>query len=95
MPVKKAAYKSMRQGAKRHSRNMSVTAELKKRIKKIEKLIAANDLAAAKAELPIFSSRIDRAVQKNIVSGNTASRRKSRLARKVNAITAETKDKNV
>lgn len=82
MPIKKAAFKAMRTGRKKHTRNISVKSELKTRTKKVEELFSSGKLEQAKAALRELTSKLDRAASKGIIHKNTASRKKSRLMRR-------------
>jgi small subunit ribosomal protein S20 len=55
-------------------------------VKKFEAVIETKDIEAAKGLLPEVVATIDRAVSKNALSKNSASRKKSSLARQINAI---------
>lgn len=88
MPIKKAALKSMRAGKKRHERNMSITNDLKTRIKSIKELISDNKKDEARSLLPTITSRLDKAVQKKILHKNKASRTISRLEKAIKKLGA-------
>jgi small subunit ribosomal protein S20 len=55
-------------------------------MKKLETALESNDAEAAKKLLPDVTATIDKAVSKNALSKNSASRKKSSLARRVNAL---------
>jgi len=55
-------------------------------IKHVEKAIDEQDKATASANLNVAFAKIDKAVSKGIVKKNTAARKKSALALKVNAL---------
>ena len=77
--------KRNRQTIKRHARNQAVRSELKTRIKKTAETAAAGDAAATDEAFRAAQTRIDTAVSKGVVHKRTAARRKSRLARRINA----------
>jgi len=83
MPIQKAAYKSLRKDKRRHQRNLRVSSELKTLIKKFEALVNANKPKEAKEALRLLVSRIDKAASKGIIHKNTASRKKSRLTKRL------------
>jgi len=83
MANRRAAVKSLRVDKKRHARNMRIKNELKKTIKNFQALVAEKKSDEAKKLLLKVSSLLDKAANKNIIHANTASRRKSRLTRKV------------
>jgi small subunit ribosomal protein S20 len=76
--------KRNRQTVKQHARNQAVRSELKTRIKKTVDAATAGDAAATEEAYRAAQKRIDTAVSKGIVHKRTASRRKSRLARRIN-----------
>ena len=86
MPQRKCAAKRLRADKKRRLRNIRLKAELKKALKSIQSLIAANNVAEAKKAISAVSSSLDKAVSKGILSKNTASRKKSRLTIRINKI---------
>ncbi len=80
----KSQIKRNRQTLVRHERNKAVRSELKTRIKKtLEAAEAGADDAAERYREA--QRRIDSAVSKGVLDKKTAARRKSRLARKINA----------
>ena len=84
MPNIKSAKKRVRIAAVKTARNKSTKSALKTAIKKANAAIDAN--AANKVELVNYSfKKIDQAVAKNILHKNNAARKKSALARKLNA----------
>ncbi len=83
MPIKKSAKKELRKSHKRHLKNIGVKSDLKTRAKQIQILISEKKLDQAKEALKKLASRLDKAASKNIIHKNTASRKKSRLAKKI------------
>ena len=83
-----SALKQMRQSIKRNERNRKNRSKLKTNIKKLRSVIESGDAAAAQSLLPATAGEIDAAVRKGVLHDNAASRYKSRLARKVNALAA-------
>ena len=81
MPTHKSAVKRLRQSTKRQLGNKSVKTEIKTLIKKVE---TAPDKAQAQSYLKRTFSLLDKAVKRNIVHLNKASRTKSRLTKLVN-----------
>jgi small subunit ribosomal protein S20 len=78
----------MRQSRKRRARNRMNVSQVKTQIKKLRAAIAAGDKGAATKLLSETVGEIDRAVKKGVVHDNAASRYKSRLSRKVSALSA-------
>ena len=83
-----SALKRMRQGENRRARNRTNLSQLKTQVKKLRAAIATGDAEAAKKLLPETVGQIDKASKKGVVHDNAASRTKSRLTRKVNALSA-------
>lgn len=86
MPIKKAAYKALRKSKTRHLRNITIKSELKTLIKKAEKCITEKKADDAKNLLKALSSKLNKAASKGIIHKNTASRKISRLFKKLNAL---------
>lgn len=85
MPVKRSAYKELRKAKLRHFKNISTKSELKTLAKKFEKLVSANKADEAKKTLRALVSKINKASSKGIMKKNTASRKISRLMKKLSA----------
>ena len=83
-----SALKAQRQTIKRKARNRANVSKLKSAVKKLRAALAKGDAEAVKTLLPVTVSEIDRASKKGVVHDNAASRYKSRLTRRVNALTA-------
>lgn len=84
----KSAIKKMRQDEVRRKRNASYKARMKNLIKKVEMAIAKKDLEGAKKALQNAIPVIDKLAAKGIIHLNKASRKKSRLMHKFNAVAA-------
>ena len=83
----KSQIKRNRQNVKRRARNRAVRSEINTRTAGAEAAAAAGDDDAAE-KLRIAVKRIDTAAAKGVLHPNTASRRKSRLTRRVARISA-------
>jgi len=83
MPQKRSAYKEMRKSKKKHLRNIAVTSEMKSSIKKYNALLEAKKMDEAKEYLKVVSSKLSRASGKGIIHKSTASRKISRLSKKL------------
>jgi small subunit ribosomal protein S20 len=87
MPVvHKSTIKRARQAEKRQARNRSVLSAVKGVLKKVVTAIDQKNANDAKASLREATSALGKAVSKGVVKRNTASRRISRLAVRVNAL---------
>ena len=82
MPNTRSAAKRERADKKRRQRNLRFESELKSLTRKFQKLIADGS-AEAKDFYRTLTKRLDQAASKKLIHRNTASRRKSRLARLV------------
>jgi len=96
MPNIKSAKKSLRQDIKKHKSNLRTKNKMKRIIKdlneftvKLEKSaekMTENDTKKIQESLSSAYKTIDKAVKKGTIKKNTASRKKSKLAKKVNAL---------
>ena len=84
-----SALKAQRQTVKRRARNRQNISKLKSQVKKLRAAIAKGEAEAVKALLPQTVSEIDRAAKKGVIHDNAASRYKSRLTRRVAALSAK------
>jgi len=83
-----AAKKRVRQIERRTAVNKSRRTRMRTFIRKVEEAIAGGDKASAQEALKAAQPEIMRSVTKGILHKNTASRKISRLAARVNAISA-------
>ncbi len=83
MPILHAAYKSIKVTKRRAMRNLSVNSRLKTETKKFIDLVASKKMDEAKIQLKKLFSELDKASSKGIIHRNTASRKKSRLAKRL------------
>jgi len=86
MPIKKSAWKELRKGQGRHERNISVKSDLKTFSRKLAGLISSKKKTEALALYKIVVSKLDKAASKNVIHKNTASRKKSRLMKRIGKI---------
>lgn len=86
MPIKRASFKDLRKSGKRHYKNISTKSELHSLTKKFEGLVSAKKTDEAKALLGTIISKIDKAASKGIVHKNAASRKTSRLMKKLKTL---------
>jgi small subunit ribosomal protein S20 len=86
VPKTKTVLKRNRQNEKRRIRNRVNVSRYKTAVKKLEAAIEANEAETAKQLLPGVVATIDKAVSKNALTKNSASRKKSSLARRVTAL---------
>ena len=86
--VHTSTIKRARQAEKRHQRNRAVLSTVKSVMKKVTTALDEKKPQEAKASLREAASALNKAVSKGILKPNTASRRVSRLAVRVNALAA-------
>jgi small subunit ribosomal protein S20 len=82
----KSGKKRIRTAERNRVRNQAVKSRTKTMVKKLLTAIEAKDAEAAKAALSVTYKELDKAVSKGVFKKNTVSRRKARLAAKVNAL---------
>jgi small subunit ribosomal protein S20 len=83
MPILHASYKDIKKSAKKALRNQSVKSNLKTEVKKFLDLISSKKTEEAKKQLNHLISQLDKAKSKGIIHKNTASRKISRLMKKI------------
>ncbi|NUM25938.1 MAG: 30S ribosomal protein S20 [Candidatus Buchananbacteria bacterium] len=86
MPVKKAAFKALRQSKRKANINLKVKSDIIALTRRINKAILAKDEAKAKDWLKQLIKKVDKATQNKVMKKNTAGRKKSRLTKAVNAL---------
>jgi small subunit ribosomal protein S20 len=84
--VHKSTIRRARQADRRHERNRATLNTVKTLIKKVQSAVAGKKTDEAKTSLLEATSMIGKAVSKGVLHRNTASRRISRLALRVNAL---------
>lgn len=85
MPQIKSNIKTMEKDAARHAANSRVKSSVHTAIRRSTEAIATGDADAVKKAYDKASSVIDSAARKGVLHKNTAARKKSRLAAKVNS----------
>jgi small subunit ribosomal protein S20 len=91
MPSSSSAKKRVRQNAKRKKQNRVSKKGIKTLTKRTMAALASKELGQAATDLQAASSRIDKAGARRVLHPNTAARRKSKLARALNAAIAKSK----
>ena len=84
-----SALKRTRQTEKRTLVNRANKSRLRTALRGLRESIAKNDRQAAQSGFNVTVSVIDKAVQKGTIHKNTASRYKSRLSARLNAVAAK------
>ena len=88
MPNIKSAIKRTKIIEKKTMQNNMVKSGYKTAVKKFETAIEAGDIKTAEALFVEATKKIDQACTKGVIVKNTAARKKSRLAKKLNAVKA-------
>ena len=94
MLIMRSAKKRLRQNIKHNLRNRSYRAALKTQLKKFLSVVKEGNAQAAQEELRLTVKKIDKGVAKNILHKNTASRKKSRLTKKLNQMKVAAQQKS-
>jgi len=86
MPIKKSAFKALRQSKKRVLRNQRIKKNIKMLYKNCLKVIKAGDKTKALGLFQKIQKALDKAARKGVFKENTAARKKSRLMAKLNKL---------
>ena len=81
-----SAKKRIRQDVKRRGRNRWRKQQMKEALREFDEAVKAGDKAKAAEQLKVVYERLDKVAAKGAIHKNTASRRKSRLARMLNKV---------
>jgi small subunit ribosomal protein S20 len=83
-----SAKKRIRQNLKRRARNRHRKDLVKEQVKAYQAALTSGDVEKAEQELRKTASRLAKVAAKGTIHKNTAARKRSRLARKLNALRA-------
>ena len=83
-----SAKKATRKIARRTAVNKNRRSRVRSYVRKVEEALAAGDAATAAAALKEVQPELARAALKGVMHANTASRKVSRLTRRVKALSA-------
>ncbi|WP_054691941.1 30S ribosomal protein S20 [Syntrophomonas palmitatica] len=89
MAKSKTPAKRARKAEENRLRNKAQKSRIKTAIKKYESSLRQDNTEVAQDNLKKATSLIDKSVGKNIMHKNTAARRKSKLAKKLNQMQAQ------
>ena len=81
-----SAKKAARQTVRRTEVNKSRRTSMRGAVRKVEEAIASGDQAAAAAAFKVAEPIVIRTGQKGVIHSNTASRKVSRLAKRINSM---------
>ncbi len=84
-----SAKKRMRQNVKRRAINKARKAQIKSKERAFSEAVASGDKGKAAETLRAAVKKVDQIAAKGTLHRNTASRRKSRLQKKLNALLAK------
>jgi len=83
MPVTKTTKRRPAQIERRRAVNLKRIVEMRKLIKEANSLLTANKIDEAEKLLPKIYKALDKAAKRGVIKKNTASRKKSRMTKKV------------
>ena len=81
MPITKSAQKALRQNIRHRGRNLKTAETLKRLVKDLKKAVLANNTKEAQRLLAVGYKAFDKAAKVGFLKKNTASRKKSSLAK--------------
>ena len=83
------AKKRARQNTKRRTTNRARKSQVKTQIKHFEAAVSQGDTEAAGEQFRLVTKKLDKTAAKSTIHKKTAARKKSRLAKKLNALKAK------
>ena len=86
MANRRSSIKKIRVDIRRHEQNVQVLSQLKTTLRNTARLLVDKKPAEVVAQARTLFSKLDKAVKKNVVHANRASRLKSRIQKKINAL---------
>ena len=86
MPQHKSAKKRLRQSVSKNSVNKNFKSQVNTEIKKLEKLITDKSLEDSVKKLQVVMSLLHKSAKKKIIHLNNASRRISKLQKKISSL---------
>lgn len=86
MAITKSAKKALRQSKRRNIMNSKRKKKVKNLIKEVKILVEQKKNEEAKKLLPEIYKALDKTAKKNTIKKNTASRKKSRIAKMINKV---------
>ncbi|MEM7008324.1 MAG: 30S ribosomal protein S20 [Thermodesulfobacteriota bacterium] len=84
----KSGIKRHRQSLKKRERNTVIKSDLKTQLKKFDTALESKDVETAKNALKETEAKLRKAATKGIIKKETASRKVSRLSKKVSALSS-------
>ena len=84
-----SAKKRVRQNAKRRTTNRARKSQVKGQIKQLETALEEGNVEAASTQFRLTAQKLDKVASTSTMHKRTAARKKSRLAKKLNALKAK------
>ncbi len=84
----KSGIKKHRQSLKKRDRNTAIKSDLKTQLKKFEEALKSKDAAVAQQVLKETEAKLRKAASKGVLKKETASRKVSRISKKVAALSS-------
>jgi small subunit ribosomal protein S20 len=84
MAITKSAKKAHRRSLRQRARNLVYLDKMKSLLKEVRNLVSQKKIKEANALLNNIYKALDKAAKKGVIKKNTASRKKSRIARAIN-----------
>ena len=84
-----SAKKRVRQNTRKRALNRARRSQVKTQIKHLETALTKGDATAAQEQLRLVAQKLDKVAATSTMHKKTAARKKSRLARRVNAVKAK------
>jgi small subunit ribosomal protein S20 len=83
MPITSSAKKALRSSKRKRLVNLVSKEKMNKTVKAVKKLFVSTTKEGAKEALVLAYKALDKAAKKGVIKKNTASRKKSRLAKAI------------
>ena len=84
-----SAKKRVRQNAKRNEINRARKSQIRTQVKRFEAAVGSGDATAAAEQFRLVAQKLDKVASTSTMHKKTAARKKSRLAKKLNALKAK------
>jgi small subunit ribosomal protein S20 len=84
-----SAKKRVRQNEKRRTINRARKSQVKTQVKHLEAALSQGDVEAAATQFQVVVKKLDKVASTSTMHKNTAARKKSRLAKQLNALKAK------
>lgn len=84
-----SAKKRIRQNEKRRQRNAQVRSRVRTRLNQFRDALKSGDVDKAEEQFRVVEAQLDRAVRKGVIPKNRASRKTSRIAKRLNKMRDE------